>query len=262
MDLGLREKVAIVGGASRGIGFAIARTLASEGAKVALVARRKPELERAAETIHGETGAELLVVPGDVARASDNARAVEETVRRFGHVDILVNNDGAPPVGPLLSFDDEAWDRAVQQNLMSVVRTVRAAVPHMPAGGGRIINITSTSVKQPLTGLGLSVATWAGVVGLAKTLALELGGRGITVNTICPGRIATSRLEKVMTMRAQAEGRDPADAMRRAVEEVPLGRYGSPDDVAGLVAFLASARGGFITGLTIPVDGGLVRSLL
>lgn len=262
MDLFLREKVAVVGGASKGIGFAIARTLAAEGARVTLFARRKEELERAAETIRGETGAELLVVPGDVAQASDNARVIEETVRRFGRIDILVNNDGAPPVGPVLSFDDEAWSRAVQQNLMSVVRTVRAAVPHMPAEGGRVVNITSASVKQPLTGLGLSVATWAAVVALAKTLALELGSRGITVNTICPGRIATSRLEKVMTARAQAEGRDAADAMRRALEEIPLGRYGSPDDVAGVVAFLASARGGFITGLTIPVDGGLVRSLL
>jgi len=144
-----------------------------------------------------------------------------------------------------------------------VVRMVRGAVPHMMASGaGRIVNITSASVKQPLASLGLSVATWAGVVGYAKTLALELGPAGITVNTILPGRIATSRLEKVMRMRAEAEGRSPEDALAESVRDVPLGRHGSPEDIAGLVTFLASDRGAFITGVTIQVDGGLVRSLL
>jgi 3-oxoacyl-[acyl-carrier protein] reductase len=184
-------------------------------------------------------------------------------MRTFGRIDILVNNDGAPPVGPAIEFDDAAWDRAIQQNLMSVVRMIRGAVPHMIAGGGgRIVNITSTSVKQPLPNLGLSVTTWAGVIALAKTLSLELGPAGITVNTICPGRIATSRLELVMAKRAEIEGRDPAQVMEAGLVDIPLGRYGSPDDIAGLVAFLVSKRGGFITGVTIPVDGGLVRSLL
>lgn len=263
MDLALDGKVAVVGGSSHGIGFAIARVLAAEGARVTMTARRQADLAKAADTIRGETGAELLVVPGDVRNAGDNVRVIEETIRSFGRIDILVNNDGAPPVGLLATFDDAAWERAIQQNLMSVVRLVRGVTPHMTAvGGGRIINITSSSVKQPLPSLGLSVATWAAVIGFAKTLALELGPAGITVNTVCPGRIATARLEKVMTMRAEAEGRDPRGVMEEGARDVPLRRYGSPDDVAALVAFLASDRGGFISGVTIQVDGGLVKSLL
>jgi 3-oxoacyl-[acyl-carrier protein] reductase len=263
VDLGLRGKVAIVGGSSQGIGFAIARQLAAEGAGVTLTARREADLAAAAAAIREETGTVVATLPGDVRKADDNARVIAETVRTFGRLDILVNNDGAPPVGAVAEFDDAKWERAIQQNFMSVVRMVRGAVPHMTAaGGGRIVNITSTSVKQPLPSLGLSVATWAGVHALAKTLSLELGPAGITVNTVCPGRIATPRLQQVMGKRAEIEGRDPSRVMREGLADIPLGRYGTPDDIAGLVAFLASARGGFITGVTIQVDGGLVRSLL
>jgi 3-oxoacyl-[acyl-carrier protein] reductase len=263
LDLGLKGRVAIVSGSSQGIGYATARALAGEGASVTMTARRIDDLTRSAEKVRSETGAEVLTVQGDVASASDNQRFVEETVARFGRVDILVNNDGAPPVGLLETFDDAAWEAAVQRNLMSVVRMVRHCLPHMrKAGGGRIINVTTASLKNTSPSLGLSIATWAGVVGFAKTLALEIGRDQITVNTICPGRIATPRLEKVMRKKAESQGSDPTVDLQRMLDDVPIGRLGTADDVAGFITFLASERGAFITGTTIQVDGGLVRSLL
>jgi len=262
VDLHLRDKVAIVGGASQGIGFAIARTLAEEGVKVVLCARREAPLNAAAEAVREKTGGSVLAVPSDVRRTEDCVRVVDSAVKAFGRIDILVNNDGAPPLGKIEDFDDAAWDKAVQQNLYSVIRMVRQTVPHMKAvGGGRIVNITAVSARQPWAGLGLSVATWAGVLGYAKTLSLELGPAGITVNTICPGRIDTGRLELVTRKRAEQLGQDPDKMMQELIQEVPLRRLGTPDDVAGLVALLVSPRGAFITGTAIQVDGGLLRSV-
>jgi 3-oxoacyl-[acyl-carrier protein] reductase len=251
MDLGLQGKVAIVGGASQGIGYAIARLLAGEGASVAMVARRKELLDEAAARIAAESGARAFAIPADIRRAEDCERIVDAAVAEFGKLDILVNNDGAPPLGNVLDFDDAAWDKAVQQNLMSVVRLTRRAIPHMRnAGAGRIVNITALSVLQPMPRFGLSVATWAGLIGYAKTLSLEIAADRITVNTICPGRIATGRLAKVFG--AAADDKTIPDM----AQEIPMRRLGTPDEVAGLVAFLASAMGGYITGATISVDGG------
>ena len=258
MDLGLKGKVAIVGGASMGIGYGIARTLAAEGASVVITARREPGLAKAAETIRNETGAEVLAIAADCRRADDCARVAETTARELGGIDILVNNDGAPPLGELASFDDAAWSKAVEQNLMYVVRMTRAVVPQMKArGGGSILNITAISAIQPIAGFGLSVATWSGVIGFAKTLSLEVARDNVNVNTICPGYVETQRLEKVFA----AGGQDPL-AMRRKLEaEVPMGRIGSVDDIAGIVALLVSPRGRYITGTAIQVDGGLLRGV-
>jgi 3-oxoacyl-[acyl-carrier protein] reductase len=258
MDLHLKDRVAIVGGASQGIGRGIARLLAAEGVKVVITARREAELAAAAEQIGDEIGAQVLPVQADCRRAEDCVRVITATQERFGGIDILVNNDGAPPLGELESFDDTAWAKAIEQNLLYVVRMTRGALPIMRArGAGSIVNITAISAIQPIAGFGLSVATWAGVIGYAKTLSLEVARHKITVNTICPGYIDTGRLRKVFA----ASGED-ADLMRRdLITQVPLGRIGTVDDIASLVALLVSPRGSYITGAAIQVDGGLLRSV-
>ena len=200
----------------------------------------------------------MLPILADCRRAEDCARVVETTVARLGGIDILVNNDGAPPLGELASFDDTAWAKAVEQNLMYVVRMTRAVVPHMKArGGGSILNITAISAIQPIPGFGLSVATWGGVIGFAKTLSLEVARDNINVNTICPGYIETQRLEKVFA----AGGQDPQVMRRKLEAEVPMGRIGTVEDIAGIVALLVSPRGRYITGTAIQVDGGLLRGV-
>jgi 3-oxoacyl-[acyl-carrier protein] reductase len=279
VDLSLKGRVALVGGASQGIGHAIARLLAAEGAAVAIVARRSEPLEAAAQAIRDESGATVLPIAADIRRADDCARIVETAARTFGRIDVLVNNDGAPPLGLLSEFDDAAWDKAVQQNLMSVVRLTRGAVPLMRQHGfGRIVNITALSAIQPIARFGLSVSTWAGVIGYSKTLSLELAPEQITVNTICPGRIATGRLAKVFGKAAPGVAPEGAAAgssgavdadvdpdtemLARIRREIPMQRIGQPDEIAGLVALLASPYGGYITGSTFHVDGGRRAALL
>jgi len=258
MDLGLKHKIAIVGGASMGIGYGIARVLAAEGVRVAVTARRDPDLTRAAETIARDTGAEVLPVQADCRRAEDCSRVIDTVVAKLGAIDILVNNDGAPPLGDLQSFDDAAWSKAVEQNLMSVVRMARGALPHLiERGGGSILNIAAISAIQPIPGFGLSVATWGGVIGFAKTLSLEVARHDINVNTICPGYIETKRLEKVFA----AGGEDPAAMRAKLIAEIPMGRIGTVDDIAALVALLVSPRGRYTTGTAIAVDGGLLRAV-
>jgi 3-oxoacyl-[acyl-carrier protein] reductase len=261
MDLGLRGKVAIVGGASQGIGFAIARLLAAEGADVVMVARRAEALTQAVVWVAAQKEGRAFAVPADIRSADDCQRIVADAHRHFGRVDILVNNDGAPPLGLLAEFDDAAWQRAIEQNLMSVVRLSRHALPHLrTVGGGSIVNIAALSTLQPAPKFGLSVATWAGVIGYAKTLSLEVAADKITVNTICPGRIATSRLEKVFGSGAGAPALDE-QALAEMARSIPLARLGTPDEIAGLVAFLASPWGAYITGSTFHVDGGRGASL-
>ena len=257
MNLDLEGKVAIVGGASQGIGYGIARALAREGAAVAITARREAELHAAAERLRAETGADVLPIQADCRRPDDCVRVAESARRELGGIDILVNNDGAPPLGPILSFDDTAWAKAVEQNLMYVVRMAREAVPSMKErGGGSILNITAISAIQPIPGFALSVATWSAVIGYAKTLSLEVAPFGINVNTICPGYIDTTRLQKVF-----AAGGEDADVVRaRLTDEIPMKRIGTVDDIASLAALLVSPKGRYVTGTAIQVDGGLLRA--
>jgi 3-oxoacyl-[acyl-carrier protein] reductase len=259
MDLALKGKVAIIGGASMGIGLGIARALALEGARIFITARREPKLSEAAQKLRVETGAEIEPIAADCRRPEDCLRVVETTLARASGIDILVNNDGAPPLGDLVSFDDMAWSKAVEQNLMYVIRMTRAVIPQMIAQGrgGSILNITAISAIQPIAGFGLSVATWAGVIGYAKTLSLEVAKHDINVNTICPGYIETTRLEKVFA----ADGRDPQLMRSKLEAEIPMRRIGNVDDVAAIVALLVSPRGRYTTGTAIAVDGGLFRGV-
>ena len=261
MDLQLRGKVAIVGGASQGLGYAMAEMLAGEGVCVAMVARRREALEAACAVIAKSTGSRTLPIAADIRRGDDCARIIEEAAAGFGRIDFLINNDGAPPLGALETFDDAAWDKAISQNLMSVVRLSRGVLPFMKSAGmGRIINITALSALQPIVGFGLSVATWAGVLGYAKTLSLEAGPHGITVNTICPGRFATGRVAKVYGAAAGEGGLSPK-ALADMTRDFPIPRLGDPRELASLAAYLCSPLAGYLTGHVFHMDGGRRASL-
>ena len=260
MNLSLTGKIALVGGASQGIGYAIAHLLASEGASVAMVARKEEPLNEACARIAAETGAKTFAIPADIRKSADCERIISQACGEFERIDILINNDGAPPLGELESFDDIAWQKAIEQNLMSVVRLCRGALPSMKQQGwGRIVNITALSAIQPIARFGLSVATWAGVLGYAKTLSLEIAAQGVTINTICPGRIATGRLATVFGN--GTPGQLEQEQLAQITKLIPMGRVGEPNEIAGLVAFLCSPWGAYMTGTVQHVDGGRLCSL-
>jgi len=262
MDLGLAGKVALVGGASRGIGKAIALGLAKEGCRVSIGARGEGQLRETAQEITAATGVDVLAVPCDMARGDDIRRFVAQTVERFGRLDIVVNNAGGPPPGSFDKHSDEVWQAALDQNLLSVVRTVRESLPHLRRqGGGRIINITSYAVKQPLDGLILSNSARLGVVGLAKTLSKELGSDNILVNNVCPGPTLTDRMQSLMRSWAEERHQSYEEVVCEESKRIPLGHLGEPEDVAALVVFLASEPARQITGTTIQVDGGATAAV-
>ena len=262
MDLGLRGKVALVAGASQGIGRAAAFGFAREGAGVAICARGEAQLRETAEKIRRETGGEVLALVADMTRGEDIQRFVAKTVEQFGRLDVIVTNAGGPPPGEFMKFTDEDWENAFRLNFLSAVRLTREAVPHMrKAGGGRVINISSYAVKEPIPGLVLSNGVRSGAIGLAKSLARELAKDKILVNNVCPGRIDTERAHKLNQARAERLKRPVEEIDREMAAEVPLERYGSPDETAALIVFLGSERASYITGTTILVDGGLVRAI-
>ena len=247
MNLGLKGRSAIVCGASSGIGLAIAESLAEEGANVTMFARQREALEREAERI----GA--LAVRGDVRSPRDFEQLVDRTLTAFGGIDILVNNSGGPPRGTALDADPEALEAAIELLLLSVVRLTRLCLPHLERSGhGRVINIASSSVREPIDGLALSNAVRPGVVGWAKTLAREIGPRGVTVNSIAPGRIDTERIREVY----------PDGPTETDLATIPLRRLGSTREIGDVVCFLASDRASYVTGALVAVDGGLTRGLL
>ena len=263
MDLGLRDRVALVAASSRGLGKACALELAREGSSLALCARDAEALSRTAEEIRASTGVAVLALAVDLEDPAQIAHLVDETLRRFGRVDVLVANNGGPPPGYFDALDDEAWLKAHQRTLLSAVRLIRGVLPAMRAQQwGRIVNITSVSVKQPIDDLLLSNVYRLGVVGLAKTLSSQVAADGITVNNVAPGYTRTGRVEALVQASAARQGKSPEQVMEAMTASYPMKRMGEPEELAALVAFLASERASYITGTTILVDGGFARGSL
>ena len=263
MDLGLKGRVACVAASSLGIGRAIALSLAREGASVSICGRSEDSLRLAAQEIADETGAEVLVTLADVSLEEDAVRFVADTVKHFGRLDILVSNAGGPPAGQFEEVDLESWYAAIDLTLMSVVNLCRAAIPHLRrSNAGRIIAMTSLSVKQPIDGLLLSNSLRLGVTGMIKTLANELGADGITANSVLPGWTLTERVQYLFETRAESHGVTIEEEIAHITAGIPLGRMAQPSEIGDVVAFLASERASYITGTTILVDGGSVKSAL
>lgn len=263
MDLQLRNKVFLVAGASKGLGYAVAHALAEEGATVSIASRDEASIASAASRIQRETGSAVFAVPVDVRSADAIQKWITATADKFGGIDGLMTNSGGPPAGLAISFDDAAWQAAADLLLFSTVRMVRAAVPLMQArGGGAILVSTSSSVKEPVQNLALSTVLRASVSALAKTLAIELAPSKIRVNQIIPGRIDTDRVRHLDQVNAEKQGVSVEVAKAKAISTIPMGRYGEGPEFGRVGAFLLSGAASYMTGATIQVDGGLIRSVL
>jgi len=263
VDLGLRGKVAFVAAASKGLGRAIAEELAAEGASLALNARGAEALEETCRSIRSSTSADVLALPGDISAPDQVESMVKQAIDRFGRIDILVTNAGGPPSGAFETLTPEMWQAAVNLTLLSVVNLTRAVLPGMKKRRwGRIINVTSIAVKQPVHGLMLSNSLRSAVTGFARTLANEVAPFGVTVNNILPGYTSTERVTQLSAAAAKREGISEQQAVARWESEIPMGRLGEPREFAAMAAFLASDRASYITAGSIAVDGGWIRSLV
>jgi len=263
MDLHLKGKHAFVTGASRGLGYAIARALSVEGCDVAINSRNLASVQSAAASISAETGGKVVALPGDVTGADAPERLVHQAAEALGGLDILVANAGGPPSGRFESFDDQTWLKAFDLVFMSYVRLIRAALPHLrQSKAPSVLTMTSYSVKQPIPNLVLSNSIRSATVGLTKTLALELGSDGIRFNSILPAWTETERVIDLMAYRAEVNGTTPDEEIQKQTKESPFGRMGKPEEVANAAVFLASPAASFITGVMLTVDGGMYKGML
>ncbi len=263
MDLGLTGKVALVAAASRGLGRAVAEELAAEGCSLVLCARHQETLHAARDQIALQSGAAVVAVVADLTVSGDIARVVAKGREHFGRIDILVTNAGGPPAGKFESLSREQWEGATQLTLFSAIELTRLVLPDMKERQwGRILNITSIAVKQPVDNLMLSNSLRAGLTGFARTLANEVAADGITVNNILPGYTRTERVEELAEMMSKSEGISSEEFIARWEREIPMRRLGEPREFAALAAFLVSERAGYVTGTSVQIDGGWIRSLL
>lgn len=260
MDLGLKGKVALVAAASKGLGFGIARALAHDGARVSICSRDQASVSSAAQQLRDETGSEILTAVCDVMKPEQTQAWVDQTVAQWGVIDAVVINAGGPPGGLLLDFTDEQWYAAFELTLMSAVRLIRMTVPHMK-NGGSILTVTSSSVREPIERLGLSTVMRSGVVGMVKTLADELAPSGIRLNNLMPGRIDTERVAALDQAAAKRQGITLEEVQKRNITRIPMGRLGTIEEFGAAGAFLLSPAASYITGASVRVDGGMMRSI-
>ncbi|MEH7225957.1 SDR family oxidoreductase [Bacillus sp. JJ1566] len=261
MDLKLDGKTAVVVASSQGLGKAIATQLVKEGANVMLASRSEEKLKEVQAELSAFNKGRVSYLQTDITNKEDIEALINHTVETFGTIDILVNNAGGPPAGTFDQLDDEAWQGAFELNLLSYIRMIRGALPHMKKNGGKIINIASSSIKMPLPGLILSNTFRLGIVGLAKTLAEELAPHNILINTVAPGRIATDRVTHLDSVNAEKLGKPIEEVEEMFKETIPLKRYGTPEEFANFVTFLVSDANSYMTGQAYLVDGGMVKAI-
>ncbi len=263
MDLGLKNKVALVTGASRGLGYATAHQLLLEGARVVINSRSMEKLEKAADKLKKETGGEVFMLDGDMADPAVPETLVTKTVEKFGGLDLLLTNAGGPPSGGFETFDDAAWEKAFHLVFLSHVRLIRAALPTLrKSDAASVLTVTSISTKQPITNLILSNSLRLGTVGLTKSLALELGHERIRFNSILPGWTVTERVTDLLGTRAQVNHTTIEEEERKQAAESPLGRMATPEEFAKAAVFLLSPAASYLTGVMLPVDGGMYKATL